>query len=80
METTMERVKGRNVGDTFHYSQICGDAVHNTMRKISVVEEVLYTGTELALDYWCTKDWLVLQLEKSWALDELERETQVLFN
>jgi hypothetical protein len=44
---------------------------------IRVAEEALYTGTELALDYWCAKDWLMLQLGKSWALDELERERQV---
>jgi hypothetical protein len=70
-ETTKERVKGRNVGDTFLlHTKMWRRGLRHGAEKIRVVEEAL-------LD-WCVKDWLALQLGKWWALDEPARERQVI--
>ncbi|KIK41076.1 hypothetical protein CY34DRAFT_806489 [Suillus luteus UH-Slu-Lm8-n1] len=69
-ETTIERVKGRDVDDTFLlFAKVWRHGSRHGAEKIRVVEEA-------PLD-WCAKDWLALQPGKWRALDEPERERQV---
>ncbi|KAG2742280.1 hypothetical protein P692DRAFT_20748707, partial [Suillus brevipes Sb2] len=69
-KTTKERVKGRNIGDTFPLpAKMWWRGSRHGAEKIRVEEKA-------PLD-WCAKYWLALQLGKLWALDEPERERQV---
>jgi hypothetical protein len=66
-ETTIERVKGRNIGNTSLLLGKMWRGSRHGAEQIKVVEEAPLS--------WCRKSWLALQLGKStWALDEPERE------